>query len=257
MQEALISDIHGNIDALEAVFADIQSRGIQSIYCLGDVIGYGSNPEECIDLVTEKCAFSLLGNHEWAVLNEPVGFNKTAAAAVNYHKKILKPGMFGSAKKKRWSFIKSVQMKHELGNYTFVHGSPTSPVEEYILRTDVDPVLGEYTQKIVLAFDNTQFVSFFGHTHTPGIVTLDAKWIASGIMHTPFQFVKDSKYLVNIGSVGQPRDGDWRACYAIIDREANTVQYSRVEYDVDKAMNRILEIEELDDELGKRLRRGT
>ncbi len=236
---------------------DIKSRGIERIICLGDVVGYGANPAECADIAMgfDVC---LVGNHEWAVLNEPIGFNPAARKAVEYTKRLLKPGLFAGAQvKKRWEFIKSLPDRHEEGDYLFVHGSPTNPVEEYLLITDVDPVLGEYTKKIQLAFDKTDFVTLVGHTHTPGIITTDAEFISPENIEGFFIFQKGKKYLANVGSVGQPRDKDWRSSYAVLDRDANTLEYVRLEYNVSLAMKKISEQSELDERLSSRLANGT
>jgi diadenosine tetraphosphatase ApaH/serine/threonine PP2A family protein phosphatase len=255
MKEAIISDIHGNLEAFEAVLADISKRGLTHVICLGDVVGYGANPAECMDLAM-KLEVCLMGNHEWAVLNEALGFHQAAKQAIEYAKGQLKPGFFsGSHKRERWEYIKNLPDRHVKGKYLFVHGSPASPVEEYILKQEVDEMLGEYTKKVALAFEKTDFVAIIGHTHTPGIVTSDAKFITPEKITGAFKFEPPRKYIANVGSVGQPRDGNWHACYAILDREADTIEYARVPYDVEAAMRKIMKAG-LHEHLSTRLKQG-
>jgi len=257
MKEAVVSDIHANIEALERVLVDINNKGINRIICLGDVIGYGASPAQCLDLAM-KFDVCLVGNHEWAVMNQPVGFNRAARKAVEFTRSKLKHGFLsGSKAKKRWEFLKNLPEKHKEGNYLFVHGSPTSPIEEYILRQDVDEVLGDWTKKIELAFENTEFVAMIGHTHSPGILSSDARFITPGETGWKYTFEEGKKYLVNVGSVGQPRDRDPRACYAVLDRENHTVEYFRIEYNVNLAMKKIHDTEFMDEQLAERLKGGT
>lgn len=258
MIEAVISDIHSNIDALEAVLADIKKRDIKRIVCLGDVIGYGSMPAECLEKAMEFDV-CLMGNHEWAVINEAVGFNLPARNAVEYSRNQVKPGFLKFGRGRGWEFINSLPDRHEEdeGMYLFVHGSPTSPIEEYVLKNEVDETLQTYTKKIEKAFDNTKWVALLGHTHTPGIISTEAKYVHPSELEGPYQFEPEHKYLVNVGSVGQPRDNDPRACYALLDRDDNRIEYVRVKYDVEKAMERIRKVGLLDDVLADRLGKGT
>jgi len=257
-RSAIISDIHGNLEALQAVLRDIREAGISDIFCLGDVVGYGPNPVECFDIA---CSFNLIlcGNHEWACVFEPVGFHAIAKAALKWTASRLKPRWYSlGGKVRRWRYIKRLPRSHKEDGILFVHGSPRSPVDEYILRSDVDEVLGENTQKVIDAFEKTEWVTFIGHSHTPGIITEDAHFIETGDLEEGrFHFEKDKKYLVNVGSVGQPRDKNWRACYVIFDKDKSEIEYRRVEYDIDTTVRKIKKIPNIDDSLGERLRIGS
>ena len=150
---AIISDIHGNLEALQAALKDIRAAGVQRIICLGDVVGYGPNPVECLN-IARKFDVVLCGNHEWAVVHEPVGFHAIARQALNWTARKLRPRWYSLGGKVRsWRFVKRLPKRHKEGRLLFVHGSPRGPVDEYILRSDVDEVLGENSSKIIDAFD--------------------------------------------------------------------------------------------------------
>ena len=135
---AVISDIHANLEALNAVLNDIEAAGVMRIICLGDIVGYGPDFEECIDIITEKCEVCLCGNHDEAAIEGPTDFNPVARDVINYTREVLKPGLISNPRKRaRWNFLKDLKKIHEEDELSFYHGSPRDPVREYVMKTDV------------------------------------------------------------------------------------------------------------------------
>ncbi len=168
---AIISDIHANLEALEAVLADIRRLGITEIYCLGDIIGYGPNPCECIDKVM-SCKLCLLGNHDQAALFDPEGFNASAERAVFWTRRQLESGT-GPAADRRWEFLGELPRVHREPNFLFVHGSARNPLNEYVFPEDI------YNQrKMERIFSLVEQYCFQGHTHIPGVFTEDLNFLA-------------------------------------------------------------------------------
>lgn len=249
MKRALISDIHANLEALQAVLADIRAQGVQEIYCLGDIVGYGPNPCECLDEVMSKCTVTILGNHDQATLFDPDGFNPVALQAVYWTREQLEHGPGNAAaRNKRWDFLGELHRTHTSGNFLFVHGSPREPTNEYVFPEDI------YNQrKMDALFGRIERYCFQGHTHLPGVFTTDYRFVSPE--ECSYQHRLDGqKTMVNVGSVGQPRDGDPRACYVILDEEL--VIFRRLDYDVEKTRKKIHGIPELPDMLGDRLLTG-
>ena len=235
MRRAIISDIHANRDALVAVLHDIEDRGIQDIVCLGDIVGYGPEPAECISLIRERCRFSLMGNHDYAMLRAPYGFNPVAAHAIECHRSMLNGGRLDHKRcSAHLEFLKNQPMKHEEDGVLYVHASPRNPLVEYVLESDV--VYGP-NRKIVEIFEKIEGVCFVGHSHRPGVVTPDFCWLGPGEANG--LDVSTGKFVVNVGSVGQPRDGDPRACYA--EWSDGKIYFHRVEYPFRKTMKKIEE----------------
>ena len=134
---AIVSDIHGNLEALQAVLADIERREIDEIVCLGDVIGYGPDPEFCVDLVLGHARWCLMGNHDEALFRDASDFNPHARGALAYTKKRMQPRWWSSSEKKaRWKWLRALPLKKQEGRFLFVHGSPRDQVREYVLSTD-------------------------------------------------------------------------------------------------------------------------
>ena len=253
---AIVSDIHANIEALTAVLADIDRRGAREIVCLGDIVGYGPSPAECIQMAQRRFAVTLCGNHEWAILNEPLGFHRVAREAARWHRQALFQRWWSSKDKKdAWDFLKSLPLVHRRGKLLFVHASPANPTEEYLLRTDLDEILRELGPKLTRAFEKTDWVTFIGHTHYPGVITEDAYFFTPKDMNGKLDLEPGKKYIVNVGSVGQPRDSDNRACYLTLDR--GRIEYHRVEYDVQATYKKVIDSGVLDRSLAERLLSGT
>lgn len=249
---AIISDIHANLEALEAVLADIDTQGIERIICLGDIVGYGADPEACIDLVAQRCSVVLCGNHDYAVLYGARDFNPVAEEAVLYHQEVLVPRVGAPEERmKRWEFMRGLQARHEDEDFLYLHGSPRNPIHEYLLESDVRWGL---ERKIREAFDRVEHICFIGHTHRPGIITEDIEFITPESLEESRYVFTEAKAIINVGSVGQPRDRDQRACYVVVDAEGCT--YRRTEYDLELTQTKINTCGRLDVSLSDRLGEG-
>lgn len=285
MRRALISDIHGNLEALEAVLDDIQDQRIDEIFCLGDIIGYGPNPRECIDLVMQNSRVTLLGNHDEGALFDPNGFNIGAERAIFWTRDQLETGGDMAQRERRWDFLAELPRTHRNGPFLFVHGSPRNPLSEYIFPEDI------YNhRKMERLFQLVERYCFQGHTHVPGVFTEGYQFYAPEEIDYEYTLV-DDKVMVNVGSVGQPRDGDNRACYLILEdgseakptagagngdggaeAEGDTnehaqipspspagpirIFYRRIPYDFEATIEKIYAIPDLEPFLGDRLRQG-
>ncbi|MFN0134518.1 MAG: metallophosphoesterase family protein [Phycisphaerae bacterium] len=265
---AIISDIHGNLEALQAVLADIEARKIREIVCLGDVIGYGPNPRECLDLVIEKCRICMMGNHDHAVLFEPANFNSAAEKAAYWTRIQLESDTDLAKRNRRWDFLGKLPVRRREGETLFVHASPRRPINEYIFPEDVftNP------QKVLSNFERLDAkVCFVGHTHQPGVFLDDPYFDPPHeLPDSPYYELDDERCIVNVGSVGQPRDRDPRASYVLVyddetspakngtprDYVIDQIEFVRLEYDVESTVKKILAEPMLDDMLGYRLYEG-
>jgi diadenosine tetraphosphatase ApaH/serine/threonine PP2A family protein phosphatase len=220
---AVISDIHSNLEALEAVLARIDGLGVEAIYSLGDVVGYGPDPEACLLLTKDRCFLRLLGNHEHAVLNPDYGntFNPAARQAIDWTREHLqKAGLLDC--------ISDLQPYAREDEILFAHGSAQNALHEYLAEVNRS---GYSTfDEIVDSLENDFIyfrICFVGHNHKPFLATTE------GFIHphpemNEFQVSMEEKLYISVGSVGQPRDGDPRACFATFDGEK--VAYHRVPY---------------------------
>lgn len=299
---AILSDIHGNLAALEAVLEDVSKRNVDRIVCLGDVIGYGPDPCACLDQ-SMQFAFCVLGNHDSSALFDPEGFNIAAEQAIFWTRARIECGSDGpEASKRRMEFICSLprvvlensqdlegsdslfdthvedetaapakpvglddtdqrieavqqeptatKIQSNDPDLMFVHGSPRGPTNEYVFPEDTQNV-----KKMEKLFSLFNHLCFQGHTHVPGVFTSDLRFIRPVDTATGYSVAdKSQRLMINVGSVGQPRDGDSRSCYVIHDGE--TVAFHRVEYDIEKTVKAIENEPELDNLLGYRLREG-
>ncbi|MFH1774844.1 MAG: metallophosphoesterase family protein [Methanobacteriota archaeon] len=206
MQVAIISDIHSNLPALREVLKEI--KGMR-IFCCGDLVGYAAFPNEVIELVREKKIISILGNHDHAVITGNVEwFNPVAAFAIDWTRKKIK--------KENLDFLSSLPRFHE-GEFYMVHGSPRNQLDEYVSED----------------YPEGELLGFFKYTSKNAIIL--------GHTHEPFIKKLGDKLIFNPGSVGQPRDLDPRAAYAIFDIAAKKVEVKKIEYDIDEAANAIIE----------------
>jgi len=251
VKRALISDIHGNLEALEAVLEDIRAQDIREIYCLGDVIGYGPNPCQCLDLVMQHTRLCIMGNHDQAALFDPDGFNPVALQAIYWTRDQLDSGIGSPSQiNARWDFLGERPRKHTDGPFLFVHASPRDPTNEYVFP--------EYVfdqRKMESLFSKVDRYCFNGHTHLPGIFTIGCEFIPPEDCDHRFHLGRD-KLMINVGSVGQPRDENPRSCYVVLDDEAMMIYFRRVEYDVETTAKKIYAIDELSNMLGDRLKHG-
>jgi len=249
---AIVSDLHSNLGALRAVLKDIEEMKADRIVCLGDVIGYGPQPLECADVAREEFEFTILGNHEEAVLYGAVGFNPKAKAAIDWTRdQFHLEGVDEDTLNARWQFLGDMPISVEPDDgsgVAYVHGSPRDPTREYVFPTDVlNP------EKIYGIFEHVERVAFNGHTHAPGVMT------ESGLFKLPQdgdnEYVLDEeKVIINVGSVGQPRDGNNKSSYALFDGER--ILFRRVSYDIETTIKLMDQIDRLPDYLAHRLREG-
>jgi predicted phosphodiesterase len=247
MRRAILSDIHGNLEALEAVLADIDTQQIDEIYCLGDIVGYGPNPRECIDRVM-NFQVVVLGNHDQGALFDPEGFSSGAERAIFWTRDQLEGGDNPEDAQRRWDFLAELPRAVRQQKRLFVHGSPRNPLNEYVFPEDV-----YNTKKLEKLFSLVDHVSFQGHTHVPGVFTEDLRFYHPGDIGERFT-LGERKAMINVGSVGQPRDNDPRSCYVILTDD--TVEFRRVPYPFEKTAEKIYAIPELDNFLGDRLKDG-
>ena len=245
----ILSDIHGNLEGLQAALADIESRGISEIVCLGDVIGYGSNPVECLEL-TKNSDTLILGNHEEAVLDgEGQKFNVRAKRAVDWTRTALFEREYEQeeVRQERRRHIEGFVLHADIEGIHYVHGSPRNPTREYITPRDA-----RNRAKMAEIFECFDTVCFIGHSHVPGVFTKEGFSPPADLLN--LYLLGSEKALINVGSVGQPRDGNPQASYVTF--EADTVVFRRVPYDVQKAAEKIFATPGLDNGLGKRLLKG-
>lgn len=227
MRLALVADIHANLEAFESVLADIEQQDVDQVFSLGDVIGYGCDPLACLDLVERHCSVRLMGNHEYVALGRsPLdNLNASARESILWTRSQLTD--------QSRQLIASFQMQHALEDVLFVHASPHEPEHwNYLLSAaDAEPAFASTDARIV----------FFGHTHLPCIFSQGASGAIKSKVGHSFEPDIDGRYFVNVGSVGQPRDNDNRACYVVFDMDAGEVTYRRVAYDIERTQEKLID----------------
>jgi diadenosine tetraphosphatase ApaH/serine/threonine PP2A family protein phosphatase len=239
---AVISDIHGNWHALEAVLADLDHESVDEAWCLGDIVGYGPQPNRCVEGVRGRAALCLIGNHDLAALGK-IGiddFSHDAAASARWTADELDDDAR--------AFLESLEPKGERPGVELFHASPRDPVSEYILSESVvRDALDRTTAELVLV----------GHTHIPvALLFSDSGSLAGGLARGGSEIeLAGGRFLLNPGSVGQPRDGDPRAAYLLLDFDARTAHYRRVPYDIEATQAEIRE-SGLPEALAERLAEG-
>lgn len=229
MKIAVISDIHGNLEALNSVLVRIDALNISTIYCLGDIVGYGASPNECVERIRVRKIPSIAGNHDKAAAGTLSidNFSAMAKEGILWTRSILTS--------ENREYLDGLGYTMEEHNALFVHSSPDEPQTfRYLLS---------YGHAIESFHAFEQPLCFIGHTHRPILFCEDG----SSDMITPFK-----KFIVNAGSVGQPRDGDRRGCFIVFDTVDYTLEYERVEYDIDTARSKIINAG-LPNKLGDRL----
>ncbi|TWT90711.1 phosphodiesterase [Pseudobythopirellula maris] len=249
MRRAIISDIHGNYIALKAVLAHIADQQVDEVFCLGDIIGYGPQPCECLDGVIDNCKVTLLGNHDQGAMFDPEGFNSSAERAIFWTRDQLENSRVSRDRTdERWDFLGAMPRVHRDGDWLYVHGSARNPVNEYVFPEDI------YNQKkMEKLFSLIPKGCFQGHTHVPGVFSESRNFLTPE--ETAYEYaVSGEKFMINVGSVGQPRDGDPRACYVI--QEDNKITFNRVEYDCNATADLIYGVPDLDNFLGDRIKQG-
>jgi predicted phosphodiesterase len=230
MKIALISDIHANIEALESVLSDIEARSVDEILCLGDIVGYGANPNECIELVKKSCSLVLLGNHDAAA----VGMLSTQH--FNIHAKIAIEWTSDNLKKSSRDYLLTLPLKENKFSHTFVHATPYEPNMWYYITSLEEAAFN-------FQFFDTTFC-FVGHTHIPIVIVLEQEkevYVHPG-ESLEYRALANVRFLINVGSVGQPRDRNSNSCYGILDTDAKIFTYYRIPYDVPKAQAKMRKI---------------
>jgi diadenosine tetraphosphatase ApaH/serine/threonine PP2A family protein phosphatase len=231
------------------VLAEIDRRQIQHIVCLGDIIGYGPNPRECLDLVAARCGSTLMGNHDFAVFYEPYNFNSGAEQACYWTRRCFEEETDAKVRSTRWRFLGGLPVRLRTPDFVAVHASPRRPINEYIFPDDI------YTNpgKFVSIFERFEKLCFVGHTHVPGVFLEGPDFYSPDELDYRFELA-DEKAIINVGSVGQPRDRDRRSSFVVVTDTA--VEFVRLEYDVETTVRKVTENPDLDDFLGTRLLDG-
>jgi diadenosine tetraphosphatase ApaH/serine/threonine PP2A family protein phosphatase len=260
VKRALISDIHGNLEALQAVLADIDRQKVDAVACLGDVVGYGPNPCECVKLVRDRCGFVLLGNHDQGALFDPDGFNVGAERAIRWTRSQLEhhDSSPRNSADRLMDWLGELPRVHTEGRQLFVHGSARRPLDEYVFPEDIyNPLKMEHIFELVGRY------CFQGHTHIPGVFTVAPEFESPAIGAGQEEWrrtLPEPKAMVNVGSVGQPRDGDPRASYVIVESappgDEVVVRFRRIPYPAETTCRKIHAIADLDNYLGDRLLQG-
>jgi predicted phosphodiesterase len=224
MRFAIFSDTHGNLEALEAVLADARERRCTHFVCLGDIVGYNANPHECVERIRELDCPTVKGNHdEQASLSLSTSdFNELAERAIQWTRDNL------TEEDKQW--LRELPLQKKVRDFTIVHATLDTPAQWGYVFNNLDAA-ASFTYQHTTA-------CFFGHTHVPMVFIRDEGVRREWIDHIRIEPTK--KYLINMGSVGQPRDGNWRAAYCIYDIENNLVEQLRVKYDLAVAQQKII-----------------
>ncbi len=226
MRYGIFSDVHSNLEALEAVIKAYARASIDKYLCVGDIVGYGANPGECIAKVSLLQSATVAGNHDWASVDlfSLDYFNPRAAKAVIWTK--------GKLNKQEADFLKSLELTFKNDDLTLVHG------------TLDDPALFNYLTGIQFASPTFELLNsalcFVGHTHVPGVFIQDKARRIHYFSGLTLELKKNNKYIVNVGSVGQPRDGNPAASYCIYDTDKKTVCIKRIDYDFKLAGKKII-----------------
>lgn len=206
---AIISDIHSNLEALNTVLKEIEDSGIKKIYCCGDIVGYGPEPNECVELINKKNIPSVMGNHDIACvsLQDKESFTEAAQTAIEWSSKILT--------KQNKAFLFNQPKNLEVDNIHFVHGSPLQYLWDRVFPDTSKKELNEFLNHV------KKDILIIGHTHFPFVKRLKERLV------------------INAGSVGQPRDGDCRASFAVLDTERKKADIFRLSYDINKTAEKI------------------
>jgi predicted phosphodiesterase len=226
MRFAIISDIHANLEALDAVLADARDSKCTEFVCLGDVVGYNANPHECVERVREMNCPTVKGNHDEqaSLVESSRGFNEMAEAAIQWTRDHL------TNEDKQW--LRDLKLQREVRDFTIVHATLDAPEQWDYVFNNLDAAAS-------FTFQQTT-VCFFGHTHVP-MAFIHGE---DGVRRQQFDKLRidpGKKYFLNVGSVGQPRDGDWHAAYCIYDVESNVIEQRRLKYDLATAQKKIID----------------
>jgi predicted phosphodiesterase len=239
MRIGIFSDTHANLEALSAVLAAFENEHVDKLVCLGDTVGYGANPNECSDLVRQNAAFTILGNHDAAVAGrmDYSYYYDAARQALDLHASMLTAD--------NMSWLKALPYEVREGHISYCHGSPTNIEEfEYIFAP-------EQAAKCLPEWERLAEVTFIGHSHLCKAFALESADVHE-VVAQKFELRGGLKYIISVGSVGQPRDYDNRASYTIYDDQARVFEFKRVGYDIDAAAQKIFSAK-LERNFGNRL----
>ena len=239
MKFAIFGDIHANLEAFDAVMADASEQGATDYVCIGDVVGYNANPCECVHRLQQLGCPVVKGNHdeEASADTDIVGLNPLAQAALEWTRRAL------SEEDKAW--LRSLRMVRQVRDFTIVHSTLDTP-------TSWAYVMNKFDAMASFSYHFTQ-VCFFGHTHTPKVYKKGTTVTVENTEYTRLE--PGRKYFINVGSVGQPRDGDWRSAYALYDHDNQEISIRRLPYDIETTQRKI-RAAGLPDALAERLALG-
>ena len=229
MRYAIFSDVHGNIEALESVISKFKEiGGVDEYICLGDIVGYGADPEACCSLIRDVAKVTLLGNHDAAVAGrmDYSYYYDAAREALDWCVERLSPD--------NMAWLKSLPYTHRVGEVEFSHGSPLQPEEyDYIFALD-------QARELAVQKDDLAYVTFIGHSHLTKVFALTED-NALDVVAPRFTLKPEMRYIITVGSVGQPRDYDPRACAGLYDTDERRFEYVRVEYDIESQRQKIID----------------
>ena len=243
MRIGIFSDVHANIEALRAVFAAYESERIDKFVCIGDTVGYGASPNECCDMIRDKVAFTILGNHDAAVAGrmDYSYYYDAARNALDLHARLLTP--------ENHAWLKGLPYEQRDGEIYFCHGSPVNLEEfEYIFSL-------EQAARCLDMWESLGQITFIGHSHLCKSFAVGRDRVYE-VVTKSFEVHPEFRYIVSVGSVGQPRDHDPRASYTLYDSARGVFEFKRVEYDVNAAARKIFGDQRLSDSFGARLFAG-
>lgn len=225
MRFAIFGDIHANLEALQAVLADAAQNDCTHYVCLGDVVGYNANPHECIELVRSLDCPVVKGNHDEqaSILHDLEGFNPLAEEAISWTRQHL------SEEDKQW--LRDLRLVRQVRDFTIVHATLDTPDKWGYIFNQLDAAASFNYQHTALCF--------YGHTHSPRAYIRDT--VVKTVPLDRLRIEQGKKYFINVGSVGQPRDGDWHASYCIYHVDKQYVELRRIEYDIYSAQDKIVE----------------
>ncbi|MEO6847339.1 MAG: metallophosphoesterase family protein [Chthoniobacterales bacterium] len=226
MRFAIFGDIHANYEALQAVLADANKLACTHYVCMGDIVGYNADPIKCLETIQQMDCPVVKGNHDEqaSMTGEKEGFNALAEEAINWTRAQLAP------EHKEW--LRNLRMQRQVRDFTIVHATLDTPHKWGYVFNQLDAAANFSYQ--------TTSLCFIGHTHVPKAYIRD-----SSVRAIPFEILRiqaGKKYLINVGSIGQPRDGNWKSAYAIYDTTSNEVELRRIEYDIATTQRKIIEV---------------
>jgi diadenosine tetraphosphatase ApaH/serine/threonine PP2A family protein phosphatase len=240
MRIGIFSDVHASVEALSAVVEAYKGLSVDRYVCLGDVVGYGGSPNETCALVREVAEQTILGNHDAAVAGrmDYSYYYDAARDALTWHASILEPS--------HMDWLRALPYTYRIGEVGFCHGSPIDPPQyEYIFSTD-------QARDLHGIHETLPFVTFIGHSHLCKAFALDGDGRVEELHGTSLVLEPHKKYVISVGSVGQPRDYDYRASYTLYDTETRRFEFKRADYEIESAALKIFEAD-LSLNFGKRL----